>query len=99
MHIGNRNLLLTVISFTLVLLLAACGGGSDDGEGSGFVELLEVIPDSAQTSAWVQVNDYQRFREAFDIQLPGPEADADALIEYLLRPIDMPQFFGSFISG
>ena len=86
-----------VILITVTALsLAACGGGT---ETSGFLELLEVIPDNAQTRGWVQVNDYQRFRETFDIQIPGPEAGEEALMDYLLRPIDMPQFFGPFISG
>jgi len=85
-----------VLTATTAFSLVACGGGT---ETSGFLALLEVIPDNAQTRGWLQVNDYQRFREAFDIQLPGPEADQEALMDYLLRPIDMPQFYGSFISG
>ncbi|PKB82577.1 MAG: hypothetical protein BZY88_04040 [SAR202 cluster bacterium Io17-Chloro-G9] len=78
---------------------APSGAVTEIKQTSGFLGLIGSIPDSVHNRAWVQVNDYRRFREAFDIQLPGSEADEDALMEYLLRPIDMPQFFGSFISG
>ena len=99
MQTAHRNLLLTVMSVTTVLLLAACGGGTGDGEGSVFEELLGTIPDTLETRGFVEFHDYLRFREAFDIRLPGPEADEEALGEYLLRPIGMPQFQGPFISG
>lgn len=91
-----KYLLLVAVTASTAFSLAACGDGT---EPSGFLELLEVIPDNAQTRGWVQVNDYQRFRETFDIQLPGPEAGEEALMDYLVRPLDMPQFFGPFISG
>ena len=87
---------LAILTAVTVLSLAACGGGT---EPSGFLDLLGTIPDTPETRGWVQVNDYQRFRDTFDIQLPGPEAGEEALMDYLLRPIDMPQFFGPFISG
>ena len=50
---GNliKLLVSVVLTATTVLLLTACGGGSDDSEGSAFEELLEVIPDNAQTRA------------------------------------------------
>ena len=66
---------------------------------SGFLELLEVIPENAHTRSWVQVNDYQRFRETFDIQLPGPDAGEEALLDYLMQPPERSQFYGPFISG
>ena len=113
MRTGNRELFLTIIGVTAVLLLAACGGGTEESDTgdtssgtvaktpgtSGFLELLKVIPDNAQTRGWVHVNDYQRFRETFNLELPGPEAGDEALMDYLLRPVDMPQFYGTFISG
>ena len=92
-----RLLAPAVLAATTMLLVAACGG---DTATSGFQELLEVIPDTAETRGYVLLNDYQRFRETFDIQLPGPEAGEEALMDYLLRPRDMPLWVtGPFISG
>ncbi|MCH8224836.1 MAG: hypothetical protein IIC97_03095 [Chloroflexi bacterium] len=92
-----RLLAPAVLAATTMLLVAACGG---DTATSGFQELLEVIPDTAETRGYVLLNDYQRFRETFDIQLPGPEAGDEDLMDYLLRPLDMPLWVtGPFISG
>lgn len=85
-----------VLTATTALLLAAC---AEDTGSSGFQELLEVIPDTPESRGYTLLNDYQRFRETFDLQLPGPEADDEALMDYLMRPLDMPQFNGSFITG
>jgi hypothetical protein len=91
-----RLLAPAVLAATTVLLLTACGG---DSAPSGFQELLEVIPDTAETRGYVLLNDYLRFRETFDIRLPGPAAGDEALMDYLLRPLEMPPFYGPFISG
>ena len=92
-----RLLAPAVLAATTVLLAAACSGAT---AASGFQELLEVIPDTAESRGYVLLNDYQRFRETFDIQLPGPEAGDEALMDYLLRPLDMPNWVtGPFISG
>ena len=69
---------------------------------SVFVELLGSIPNTLETRRWVLINDYARAREIFNIQLPGPTADADEFGDYLLAlsadvsPRIIP---GPFISG
>ena len=70
----------------VLLLIAGCGGSGNgsSSEGSVLLDLLGIIPDTPETRQMVVVNDYARIREVLNIQLPGPDANQDALEQYLL---------------
>ena len=72
------------------------------GSESVFLELLGTIPDTVDTRQWVIVNDYALAREVFNVPLPGPNADEDALSQYLLNIVveaSPRPSIGPFISG
>jgi peptidoglycan/LPS O-acetylase OafA/YrhL len=57
-------------------------GGSNVQPPSRWLELLAQVPDTSDTRSWTVMNDYARFRAAFDISLPAADADEDRLFEY-----------------
>ena len=76
---------IAVLAITVVLLLAAafaaCGGGqsaTDDASGLPpqglFLELMNFIPLSEDSRAFVSFNDYTLAREANGIQAPAEDA-------------------------
>ena len=72
-----------------LLLIAGCGGGGGGGSGgsserSVILDLLGTIPDTPEIRQMVLINDYARIRDVFNVQLPGPDADKEALEQYLL---------------
>ena len=77
-------------------LFAGCSGG---GGESGFLGLLKAVPDTSDTRSLVVVHYYGRYRDAFELKLPGPEADKEALEDYLLVPLDQRGISGPWISG
>ena len=50
-----------------------------------WLELLRQVPDTKDARLFTVVNDYARFRAAFNISLPGGEPSDDALFEYYQR--------------
>ena len=48
--------------------------------------LLRTIPDTPELRQQVYINDYALVRQLFDIPLPGPVDDEDALAEFYERP-------------
>ena len=84
---GGQQLGLLAGLIVFLMLMAGCGGDNAD-EDSVFLELLGTIPDtSGELTLFpgqvVLINDYARAREVFDIQVPGPNADRDELVQYL----------------
>ncbi len=55
--------------------------------------LLRTIPDTPEVRQQVYINDYARVRQMFDIPLPGPGDDEDALAEFYER-LPPPGFAG-----
>ncbi len=49
---------------------------------SRWLELLALVPDTSDSRSCTVMNDYARFRAAFDIPLPGPNAGEDSLFQY-----------------
>ena len=100
---NRKSILAIVLAITLVVV--ACGGRGDDNDNP-YVELLRLVPDTPETRSFVLINDYALTRELFNIPLPGPGADEEALEEYfaafLGTPVDEegPRLVpGPFISG
>ena len=106
---------IAVLAITVVLLLAAafaaCGGGqsaTDDASGlpsqGPFLELMNFIPFSEDSRAFVSFNDYTLAREANGIQAPAEDASDEDLEEYLIElfiSLDTPTGLaeGPWISG
>ena len=70
----------------VMLLLSALGtsGCSGGTEGSPFLEMLKLIPDTHDTRWQVYISDHARIREIHDIALPSSDADAEVLEEYVI---------------
>ena len=69
------------MALALVLVVTiACGGG---GSSSVFEELLSHIPDTPDTRARVEMSDFVRARDLFEVPLPGADAGREALEEYV----------------
>ncbi len=106
----HRITILTVLTITVVLLLAAifsaCGDGqsaTDDASGpppeGPFLRLMNLIPFNEESRAFVSFNDYTLAREANGIQAPAEDTSDEGLEEYLLalRPTGLAE--GPWISG
>ncbi len=53
---------------------------------TAYAGLLGTIPDTPELRQQVYINDYALVRQMFDIPLPGPGDDEDALAEFYERP-------------
>ena len=53
---------------------------------TAYAGLLGTIPDTPEVRREVYINDYALVRQMFDIPLPGPGDDEDALAEFYERP-------------
>ena len=53
---------------------------------TAYAGLLRTIPDTPELRRQVYINDYALVRQMFDIPLPGPGDDEDALAEFYERP-------------
>ena len=53
---------------------------------TAYERLLGTIPDTLELRREVYINDYALVRQMFDIPLPGPGDDEDALAEFYERP-------------
>ena len=111
----HRITILTVLTITVVLLLAAifsaCGDGqsaTDDASGlppqGRFIELMTLIPLNEESRAFVSFNNYALAREANGIQAPAEDASDEDLEEYLFElfiSLDTPTGLaeGPWISG
>ena len=60
-----------------------------------YVELLGLIPDRFDTRGKIYINNYALARELFNIPLPEPEADADALLRYYVHLTVSPEHYAS----
>ena len=69
-----------------------------DVEGLRFQDMLDVIPDTADTRGELMLVDLAMVRELYDILLPGEQADDDAVLDYLLE-LSQFRLGGPFISG
>lgn len=73
----------------IVLVLAACGGGSDGagdgGAGSGgWLSLLAAVPDTPGNRLQVIANDYAAARDLLGITAPPGDASEDVLVDYTM---------------
>ncbi len=84
---ARRTIGQAAVPLVIALLLTACGGIGGGGKGV-FQELLGTIPDTSETRQLVLINDFALARELFDVELPGPDADEEALKEYLIDLLD-----------
>ena len=48
-----------------------------------YEELLALIPDTPETRSYLVINDYALLRKSLNVPLPGPDANQEALVNYL----------------
>ncbi len=80
----ERMTWMTGLGAALVVMLASACGGEAEPKGA-FYEMLKLVPDTAEARFMLGMNDYARIREACDIPRPGPYADEEELLQYLIR--------------
>ena len=75
------KLLIFLVATLVVGLLAGC---APSDAPNIYEELLQNIPDIPGASNGVYINDYALVHELFEIPIPGPEADDEARLDYLV---------------
>lgn len=74
--------------------------GIPTAEAEGrLASLLDAIPATPETRAWVRFNDYSRARNVHGITLPGNDASNDELLDYMGLILDKGMATGPWISG
>lgn len=80
-----------------VLAIAACGGGGATGDGpepggrpDGIVAMLELIPNTADNRAFVEIEDLALIRSGASIELPSDPTDEDQLASYVMEVTQGP---------
>ena len=87
-HVRNNVLATSLCLGLLALALVGCGSDTEPvrettaATDAAYAGLLGTIPDTPELRQQVYINDYALVRQMFDIPLPGPEDDEDALEEY-----------------
>ena len=91
-HVRNNVLATSLYLGLLALALVGCGSDTEPvrettaATDTAYAGLLGTIPDTAELRQQVYINDYALVRQLFDIPLPGPGDDDDALVEFYERP-------------
>lgn len=69
----------------IVVLVGAVGiSGCKSTPESSFLEMLKLVPDTPATRNSVYISDHAKIRENYDIALPSPDADDEAITEYII---------------
>ena len=93
-HVRNNVLATSLCLGLLALALVGCGSNAEPVQettastDTAYEGLLRTIPDTPELRRQVYINDYALVRRMFDIPLPGPGDDDDALVKFSewLRP-------------
>ena len=91
-HVRNNVLATSLCLGLLALALVGCGSDTEPvrettaATATAYEGLLGTIPDTPELRQRVYINDYALVRQMFDIPLPGPGDDDDALAEFYERP-------------
>ena len=87
-HVRNNLLATSLCLGLLALALVGCGSDAEPvrettaSTDTAYEGLLRTIPDTPELRRQVYINDYALVRRMFDIPLPGPGDDDDALVEF-----------------
>ncbi len=87
-HVRNNVLATSLCLGLLALALVGCGSDAEPvrettvATATAYEGLLGTIPDTPELRQQVYINDYALVRQLFDIPLPGPGDDDDAVEEF-----------------
>lgn len=74
-----------LLGLAMVVLVGAVGiSGCKGTPESSFLEMLKLVPDTPATRTMVYISDHAMIRESYDIPLPSPDADDEAIAEYIM---------------
>jgi len=74
-----------LLGLAIVVLVGAVGiSGCKSTPESSFLEMLKLVPDAPATRYSVYISDHAKIRESYDIPLPPPDADDEAIAEYIM---------------
>ena len=87
-HVCNNVLATSLCLGLLALALVGCGSDTEPvretpaATDTAYAGLMGTIPDTPELRQQVYFNDYALVCQTFDIPLPGPGDDEDALVEF-----------------
>ena len=91
-QVRNNVLATSLCLGLLALALVGCGSDTEPvrettaATDTAYAGLMGTIPDTPELRQQVYINDYALVRQMFDVPLPGPGDDDDALTEFYERP-------------
>lgn len=77
-----------IITSSLLLAMVPFGAMAEDGDGQPFTSwlaLMELLPDREDASSEVWMNDYVLASQAMGIRRPGPEANHETVLDYVVE--------------